>query len=114
MRHVVEHTQEEDQVENAYRLGRKIKDAYLLRLDFRSQGPMGEVEPRLCAPSVAAPTEVVGGQDAGRSTPLGFEREESVPGSNVEHSCASQILGKVKCLQLFRSVVLSWSDNTVT
>ncbi len=114
MGHVVEDTQEEDEVEDAHRLGGKIEDSYLLRLDLRSQGAMGEIEPRLGAPSVAAPAEVVGGKDPGPSPPLGFEREESVPSSDVENSRASQILGKVQRLQLFRCVVLSWGDNTVT
>src|ERR1700730_15088644 len=75
---------------------------------------MVEVETCLGAPSVAAPAEVVGGKDPGRPAPLGFEREESVPGSNVENSCASHVLGKVERLQLFRGVVIAWGDNTVT
>lgn len=49
---------------------------------------MGMVETALVAPTLARPAEMVSRQDIGRAALLRLEREETIPGTDVEHALA--------------------------
>ena len=86
MAQVIEDAEKEHDVELADPLGRQIHDVDVDVLDFRTERTPGEFESCLRAPTGPVPGKVVGRDDPGGAAALGFEREEAVPGADVEHA----------------------------
>ena len=57
------------------------------------------------------PGEVVGRDDAGGAAALGFEREEAVPGADVEHAQTGERLWKIQPREPDRAVVDPFGDD---
>src|SRR5208282_1215745 len=73
-----------------------------------------EVEASVRSPSPAAPTKMIRGQHGVRAPSLGLEREEPIPGADVEHGPAAQILRYAENLQLAGRVFRSRRDDAVS
>src|SRR5918993_6059649 len=102
MPQMIEHAQEQDDVERADALGREVHDVDLEVLDLRSERSTRQLEARLAVgrpPADAAPRVVVGGNHACCAAALGLEGEEAVPGSDVEHGSSRERCREVEPLE---------------
>src|SRR5439155_22822026 len=72
-------------VEDADPLWCEVGNVDLQVFDPGAERAPRQLEPSLGPPSWAAPAVVVRGQHAPRAAPLRLEREEAVPGADVEH-----------------------------
>ena len=87
---VVEDAEKEDQVEASVRLGGELVDVHHAVVDFGAEPVAGEIEGRLL--------NVVDGGDVGAAS-LHLEREPAVPGADIEHPLAREVVGDGEALQ---------------
>ena len=96
------------------RSGEQIHHVDVDVLDARGAGFAGELEARLGSPATAVPRVVVGRDHPRRPATLGFEREESVPGADIEDAASGERLREVEARETEGRVVHTPGDNAVT
>src|SRR5918992_73486 len=88
MPEVIEHAEEQDDIEGADALRRQIHDIDIDVFDPRFERLPRELKSGLRAPPGGAPRVMVRGDDARGAAALALEREKSVPRTDVEDRAA--------------------------
>ena len=119
VRQVVEHPEQEDEVEAADALGAEVEQVRVEILDRRAERNASEVESPLGPPAVRTPCRLAPARGIDRDHPrgaaaLGLEGEEPVPGADVQDGPAVEVLREMQPAQLAWRIVLSRRNDAVS
>ena len=112
---VIEHPEEEYDIEGSDSLRRDFFDGDDLPLNAASECPMSDLK----SPSIAhstrdTPAVPVGRDDSGGTPSFSFERKEPVIGTDVEHSATGEGFRESKVCKLRWRIVDSWRNDSVS
>jgi hypothetical protein len=82
---VIQHPEEQDDVERADALGGQVHHVDVDILDLGPERLAGELEAGLRAPAVGVPRVVVRGDDPRRTASFALEGKKAIPGADIEH-----------------------------